>query len=306
MAKTTSSPGADWRQAFLEQERLPAAYLDTAQRFFDPLASLLAARHSARGRPLLVAVNGSQGSGKSTLCAYLVARLTGEHGLSAVALSLDDFYLTRKERRQLADAVHPLLATRGVPGTHDIALLRQCLGALQQESGGVSREVLVPRFDKAADDRHAREHWTRCTAPQDIVLLEGWCLGARRESDEALKLPLNALERDEDPQGAWRHHVNEALRRDLEPLYPQFDLWVMLAAPSFDAVYGWRREQEEKLRAATAGGGAGIMDASALERFVAHFERQTRNCLRELPSRADILFQLDGRRRIVASRGLEL
>lgn len=305
MAEPTSPPGADWRQVFLETERLPEGYLDSAQRFFDPLGALLASRHKARGGPLLVAVNGSQGSGKSTLCAYLVALLTGDYHLTAVALSLDDFYLTRGERRQLADAVHPLLATRGVPGTHDVTLLRQCLEALQRDSGGASRDVLVPRFDKASDDRHASEDWTRCTAPQDIVLLEGWCLGARAEPDEALKLPLNTLERDEDPQGIWRHYVNEALRRDLEPLYPRFDLWVMLVAPSFDAVYGWRREQEEKLRAATTGGGAGIMDAQALERFVAHFERQTRNCLRELPPRADVLFKLDGRRRIVASSGLE-
>ena len=290
----------DWRQQFLRDERLPASYLETAARYFDPLAALLSRRRAGQGGTLLVAVNGSQGSGKSTLCTYLVAALNQGHGKSAIALSLDDFYLRRGERLDLAARVHPLLRTRGVPGTHDVALLARTLDALAAPG-----HVAVPRFRKDIDDRAPPSEWDVVAAPVDVVLLEGWCLGAHSERAEALAEPVNDLERYEDADGRWRAFINESLRRDYEPLYARFALWVMLAAPSFDAVLRWRTEQEQKLREAVGGEGEGLMDAEALRRFVAHFERHTRQCLRDLPARVDVLLQLDAGRNIIGTRGLE-
>ena len=290
----------EWRQQFLREERLPASYLKTAARYFDPLAALLAKRQDGQGGTLLVAVNGSQGSGKSTLCTYLVAALHQDHGKSAIALSLDDFYLTRRERLDLTARVHPLLRSRGVPGTHDVALLARTLDAL-----AAAGQVAVPRFRKDIDDRAPPSEWDVVTAPVDIVLLEGWCLGAHSEQPKALAVPVNDLERAEDADGRWRAFINESLRRDYEPLYTRFALWVMLAAPGFDAVLRWRAEQEQKLREAVGGEGAGLMDADALRRFVAHFERHTRQCLRDLPARVDVLLQLDAQRNIIGTRGLE-
>jgi D-glycerate 3-kinase len=301
MPETNPAQAADWQRSFLDKERLPASYLDVAGRFFDPLAALLAARRGARCRPLRVAINGSQGSGKSTLAAYLVASLAQCAGLRAVALSLDDFYLGRVERERLAAAVHPLLATRGVPGTHDIPLLERTLEALTAEQ---VESLALPSFDKAADDRRPRDDWPRVATPVDVVLLEGWCLGARAEAPRSLVNPINDLEREEDGDGTWRRYVNAALSRDFELLYPAFDLWVMLAAPSFEQVLAWRTEQEEKLRSKVGGRGAGLMDGPALARFVAHFERQTRNCLAQLPDRVDVLYTLGPDRSIVSSRGL--
>ena len=290
-----------WQRAFLDRERLPDGYLATAATFFDPLAAQLAARRS-RGGCLRVAINGSQGSGKSTLCAYLCAALTERHGLSAIALSLDDFYLTRAERMALADRVHPLLATRGVPGTHDIALLRATLASLADEAGIT---VAVPRFDKSVDDRAAPASWPQIEAPVDVVLLEGWCLGAHSEEPAVLAAPLNALEREEDPDCLWRGYADAQLSEHYQALYADLDLWVMLAAPDFTQVLRWRTEQEEKLRAAVGGRGEGLMDAAELARFVAHFERYTRQCLRDLPARVDVLLQLDEDRHIIGTRGLE-
>ncbi|HKK22797.1 MAG TPA: hypothetical protein VJ947_03845, partial [Pseudohaliea sp.] len=148
---SNDSPEESWERAWLAAEGLPDAYATLAGRYFAPLAGRLAARYGERGAPIIVGVNGSQGSGKSTCCAWLVQALREEHGLSAIALSLDDFYLTRAERRALAATVHPLLATRGVPGTHDIDLLRRTLGDLMGQGG--TKVVHVPRFDKARDDR---------------------------------------------------------------------------------------------------------------------------------------------------------
>ena len=292
-----------WQRAFLDAQRLPKAYLAVATEFFEPLATCLAVRHAARGATLLVGVNGSQGSGKSTLCAYLGATLRETHGLQAVDLSLDDFYLTRREREVLATTVHPLLRTRGVPGTHDLLLLNRTLSALASPS---TSAVKVPRFDKAEDDRHPEAAWPAVDAPLDIVLLEGWCLGARAVDDEALEAPINALERAEDEDGRWRRYVNSSLKRDYEPLYSRVDAWVMLAAPGFEQVLRWRTEQEEKLRAVRgAAGGAGLMDAMQLRRFVDHFERVTRQCLQTLPTQTDVLLQLDAGRNIIGARGLE-
>ena len=291
---------ADWRLAFLARHRLPEGYLDTARRYFDPLAARLA---SAAGgiRSLLVGVNGSQGSGKSTLCDYLRAALEQEHGLTAIALSLDDFYLTRDERSALARSVHPLLRTRGVPGTHDMRLLGDILSAL---AGPARSSLAVPRFDKASDDRAPEARWTRVKTPLRVVLLEGWCLGAHAVPDPALDVPINELEASEDARGVWRRYSNRALAAHFEPLYERIGFWVMLAAPGFEQVPGWRREQEAKLRA-RRGAGAGLMDERALERFVAHFERYTRQCLSHLPGRVNVLLQLDADRHIIEARGLE-
>lgn len=292
----------DWRARFLDDQRLPASYLATASRYFDPLARQIAGERSRVGRTLRVALNGSQGSGKSTLSAYLGEALREDLGLSAVVLSIDDFYLTKAERAALAESVHPLLATRGVPGTHDMALLRDTLDGLAALATGT---MAVPRFVKAEDDRAPPSQWTEVAAPVDVIILEGWCLGAHAETDAELTAPVNALERDEDAHGLWRRYVNDRLARDYEPLYPLFDLWVMLAAPDFARVLSWRQEQEEKLSARTGGEGAGLMDAARLRRFVAHYERHTRQCLRDLPARVDVLYRLDEKRRIVAARGLE-
>jgi D-glycerate 3-kinase len=297
----TDSPLAGWERAWLEAERLPPAYAGLARRYFAPLAGQLAALHRERGQPLLIGVNGSQGSGKSTCCAWLVQALREEHGLSALALSLDDFYFTRAERAALAATVHPLLATRGVPGTHDIDLLRTTVSHLVGQGG--TTVVHVPRFDKASDDRAPAAHWDRVEAPVAVILLEGWCLGARPQAPEALSAPVNTLEATDDAGGRWRRYVNDALRDAFLPLYAEVDRWVMLRAPSFDCVYRWRLEQEHKLRA-RAGAGAAVMSDEEVARFVQYFERLTRHCLAELPDRMDVIYTLDNDRQIVKVEGL--
>lgn len=290
----TSQP--DWRTAFLSMEGLPDTYLTEAQRWFDPIAAHLASMHhrSAR-RTLLVGLNGAQGAGKSTLVAYLRDWLVHEAGLSALSMSLDDFYLTRAERRELANAVHPLFATRGVPGTHDVALLQRTLEGLM-----AAGEVAVPRFNKALDERQAAATWPRITAPVDVILLEGWCLGAAPEAPEALSTPCNALEQHEDAQGLWRGYVNRQLAGPYAALHAQCDVWLMLKAPSFAEVLRWRTEQENRLRARIAAHAAenALMDDAALARFVQHYERLTRHCLASLPSRMDVVWMLDSNRAI--------
>lgn len=291
-----------WQKAFLDQHQLDAAYLHHAQCWFEPLAAALLAHRNGAGarRPMLVAVNGSQGSGKSTLCAWLCAHLQAEQGVRAISISLDDFYLTRAQRLELAATVHPLLATRGVPGTHDMHLLNNTLDALL--APGRAGAVSVPRFDKARDDRRVPPHWDTVAGAVDIVLLEGWCMGARPETTAALAHAVNPLEREEDPDGSWRGYVNNALLCDYLPLYERVNQWVMLAAPSFDCVYHWRLEQERKLAVGARGDTTGVMTELQLARFVQFYQRLTEQCIARLPTVVDYLYTLDAQRAIVASR----
>ena len=286
-----------WQRAFLQRHQLPDSYLVSAQQWFAPLAQAIAAHQSGARRSVLVAINGSQGSGKTTVCDYLRDELQASYGLSTLSLSLDDFYLTRAQRRELAETVHPLLATRGVPGTHDMQLLADTLDALLDREPSA---IAIPRFDKALDDRCLREAWDVVEQGVDIVLLEGWCLGARAQSEAALAAPVNALEADEDRDAGWRRHVNAALRQDFEPMYSRVDQWVMLAAPSFDCVYQWRLEQEQKLASSRAGDA--IMNASQVARFIQFYERLTRHCLDSLPQRIHHFYQLDEQRQVSAYR----
>ena len=240
-------------------------------------------------RPLVLGICGAQGSGKSTLAGALAERLAAD-GLRVAVLSLDDLYCTRADRQRLARVVHPLLATRGVPGTHDVAVGMETLAALD-----CGDPVPLPRFDKATDDRVPAPEWSRAPRQCQVLVFEGWCVGARAQAESALAAPVNALESQEDPDGVWRRHVNAALATAYAPLFGRIDRLLLLAAPGFEAVFGWRRQQEEALRARTGGG----MDDAALLRFIGHYERLTRHILQEMPARADCTACLDKDRNAV-------
>lgn len=242
-------------------------------------------------RPLWVGVCGSQGSGKSTACALASAALTAS-GISTAVLSLDDLYLTRAARMELARRVHPLLGTRGVPGTHDIPLGLRTFAAID-----AGEKVLLPRFNKALDDREPESRWVALDASPNVVLFEGWCVGAMPQSPRLLDAPLNALEAREDADGRWRRYVNHRLSHEYQQLFAPLDVLVLLAAPDFDVVAHWRAEQEQALRASRQG--AFVMPDSAIRRFVQHYERLTRHILDEMPSRADVVLRLDKNRRVI-------
>ncbi len=281
----------NWQMTVLRRNKLPDEYLVSAQEWFDPMAASIVREQRGAGRPILVAVNGSQGSGKSTLCDYLCALISAEYDLTCMTLSLDDFYLTAPQRRQLAIDVHPLLATRGVPGTHDMGLLSRTIDALL---AGDATDI--PRFDKAADDRAPEQDWDSVSEPVDVVFLEGWCMGATAQPIDELVDPVNELEAAEDSDGRWRNYVNAVLSEKFSPLYRRVDQWVMLQAPSFDCVYQWRLEQEHKL--AQSHSGDGVMSDSQVARFIQYYQRLTEHCLARLPPRVQHLFRLGEQRNI--------
>lgn len=237
-----------------------------------------------------IGICGSQGSGKTTLVAALAEQLA-LRGVAVATLSLDDIYLGRDERRNLAAKVHPLFATRGVPGTHDVALGLSTIDALKR-----GEAAPLPRFDKSTDDPLPLLEWPLAPPGAQVLLFEGWCLGALPQDDHALAVPVNELEQDEDPDGVWRHAVNGYLAGEYQTLFRRVNRLVFLAAPSWDVVATWREQQEAELRQR---GGSAVMTPLQVSRFIQHYERLTRHILSEMPSRADTLVRLDDTRGVL-------
>ncbi|WP_460813047.1 kinase [Luteimonas pelagia] len=244
------------------------------------------------GAPFAIA--GLQGTGKSTLASQL-ARATQARGLRAVALSIDDFYLGRRERLRLARTVHPLCATRGPPGTHDVALACEVLDALRDR-----RPVRLPSFDKIADRRLPPSRWPHARGV-DLVVFEGWFLKVPPQHPSELTVPVNALERVEDPDGTWRRWANDALARDFPPLWARLPHLLFLQGPGFEVVRDWRWQQERTLQAAHPG--RRTMDRAQVDRFIRFFERVSRHALATLPAIADRVVRIDATREPVHDAG---
>lgn len=236
-------------------------------------------------------VAGGQGSGKSTFAMLLSLVFERVFKLRTVSLSLDDFYLTHDKRKVLSEQINPLLATRGVPGTHDVDLMNRVIEDIC--SGKVTH---TPRFDKSVDDRE--KALERLESGVDILIVEGWCLGAKGytnsvEDQASLRNPINALEAEEDAGCMWRRFVDEQLNgAGYLALFQSFDSLFYLAVPDWDAVLRWRSLQEAKLIEAQSSKNK-TMDQPAIARFIMFYERITRKMLQEMPVTADFTFNLN-------------
>ena len=260
-----------------------------------PLAAWLRRARGEDERARVIGVCGAQGSGKSTFCRLLGTVMGEAFGEATVTLSIDDIYEPRRRREQFAREVHPLFLTRGVPGTHDVALgLTTIRGLL---SAGDDDTVMLPVFDKAIDTRLPPEEWIPHRGPVDMLLFEGWCVGAVPQDETDLIEPVNRLESEEDSDGIWRRTVNDHLEGKYRELFSCIDLLILLRVDGMHRVFEWRRLQEHKLAEAAAADVSGkqtrIMSDAQVDRFIMHYERLTRHILDEMPKRADIVFDLD-------------
>lgn len=262
--------------------------------------------HKGRIRPLIVGLQGPQGSGKTTLTRQLVDTLgkptsPDERPLRVAVFSVDDLYLPFAGLQSVAqrNPGNVLLEGRGQPGTHDIELGSKVLSALtaiNEDSDGRSRTVSLPIFDKSQNDgRGDRSKKTvAVNAPLDLVLFEGWCLGFRSLQPSELDhryLKQQLQEEASAPAFFIKHPlahircINENLRRLEAEWYPHIDAFVQLIPTSAGAnasgqytsslstVFDWRLQAEHDMKAAN--GGKGMSDQEVhtfVERYMPGYE----------------------------------
>jgi D-glycerate 3-kinase len=265
----------------------------------NPIATLVAEQvpqWRVAGEPLIIGLCGTQASGKSTACAEVVAYLRAQ-GLNVGLLGLDDLYLGHRQRADYAAKIHPLFATRGPPGTHDAA---QGIEVLDAVKAGLP--IQLPRFDKRADDPLPRKDWPELKAQCDIILFEGWCVGARPQDEAAIAVAVNELERTDDASGLWRRTVNDHLKGATGDLFTRIDRLIYLRPPGFEIVHTWRCQQErDYIKTDRAEGARAAMTDDQIRRFIAHYERLTRHICDTMPDYADLVIELGPERETKAA-----
>ncbi len=288
----------------LKSLKVDIGLVEMLDAIYVPLGAWLYQLRQQQDGPLIVGINGAQGAGKSTLFTLLEVTLAQGFGQKVVGFSLDDIYKTRADRIRMAEEVHPLFATRGVPGTHDVELGLNLLHELRLSRP--EKVTKIPVFDKSIDDRCPEAVWQEWVGPVDIVVLDGWCLGAAPQPQESLTEPVNSLEAEEDPQAIWRTRVNEELKGLYSRLFAMVDVLLMLKVPSMDSVFEWRTLQEKKLAERVQQFGLDkesasplrIMSEQEIRHFIMHYERLTRQMLEQMPDRADVTLHLNENHKI--------
>ena len=286
-------------EKFLEANSLPESYIDWAKDNFKPVLELIVESHKKKPKSTQIfGINGCQGSGKTTIASFICEFISAELDIQTIALSMDDFYLTKSQRQSLANTIHKLLLIRGVPGTHDVDLAISTIHSLIK-----GKNTLIPRFDKSEDDRVTKSNLITTSGSVKLIIIEGWCFGARPQSESQLREPINNLEEKFDAKGVYRKYVNNCLSDKYQRLFEKVDYLLMLKAPSFKSVYKWRLEQEHKLREriyteSNKTDDSLVMTDTEVWDFIQYFQRITEQCLLEIPSRADFLYELDENRNI--------
>ena len=242
-------------------------------------------------RPYFVGLAGGQGTGKTTISSLIRIILTKYFKLKVFKISIDDFYKTRKERISLSKQVHPMLLTRGVPGTHDINMM---LSFFRKVKNKKFKRLKVPTFNKAIDDRFNKKNWYYLKEKPDVIIFEGWCVGAKSEKSNNLKKTINSMERAKDQKLIWRKFVNQQLKSKYKDLYSQLNCLIYLKAKNFSLLQKWRLKQEHKLwLKSKRNQNLKIMSKRDVIIFMQTYQRITQNMFRNMPKYASITLNLN-------------
>ena len=245
-------------------------------------------------RPYFVGLAGGQGTGKTTISSLIRIILTKYFKLNVFRISIDDFYKTRKERISLSKRVHPMLMTRGVPGTHDINMM---LNFFKKTKSRKFKRLKLPTFNKAIDDRFNKKKWYDLKKRPDVIIFEGWCVGARSEKNTTLKKTINSMEKTRDQKQIWRKFVNQQLKSNYKNLYSQLNCLVYLKAKNFSLLQKWRLKQERKLWV-NSKVKSKIMSRGDVLNFMQTYQRITQNMFRFTPKYASIILNLNSNHQI--------
>ena len=267
--------------------------IDQLKKFYIPICKYIYKNYLLKKKTLIIGLSGGQGSGKTTITNILKIILQKGLSLRVVSFSIDDFYKTLNQRKKMSQEEHGLFLTRGVPGTHDIKLLKKCLNSLTKKK---FKSCYIPKFNKSIDDRYNKKNWTKVKKKPQIIIFEGWCVGAKPQTNNILKKPINSLEKKLDTKNFWRIKVNNELKNRYKVVFKFIDKLIFLKVPSFKYIYKWRILQEKKLKKRQKG--KKIMTKQQMKTFVMYYERITKQMLIDLTLKANILIRLDKKHRL--------
>ena len=266
------------------------------KKYLVPLSFWIAKRTNLK-KPYIVGLTGGQGTGKTTISSILMIILKKYFKLNVFKISIDDIYKTKKDRAKLSKKIHPLLLTRGVPGTHDISYMSDFI---KKANSRKFKSINLPKFDKAIDDRFTKNNWYKVNSKPDVIIFEGWCVGARAESIKTLKKDVNLMEKNEDKKLIWRKYVNNQLKKEYKQLYSKINCLLFLRAENFSLLQNWRVVQEKKLKLKNKSKKIKqkIMKKKEVLNFMQTYQRITQNMFKYAPKYASIVIKLNSNHQI--------
>ena len=277
---------------FLNKEKVlgksKAEKITILKKFYIPMSFWIERKYKKKGKTLFLGVSGGQGSGKTTVTGILTIILKKFFKRQIHVSSIDDFYKTLEERNKMSNKIHSLFKTRGVPGTHDINLVKKFFNFIKKEK---FRKIKLPKFEKARDDRLKKKYWHSLKKRPEIVILEGWCVGAKPQSNSLIRKPINILEKYEDKDLMWRKYVNKKLKKEYKNLFAMIDYLIFMKVPNFNMVFKWRLLQENKLKKKSHLR-TKVMSYNEIKRFIMFYQRITLQMTKDLSKSASVVMLL--------------
>ena len=277
---------------FLNKEKIlgksKAEKIKSLKKIYIPISFWIENKYKKKGETLILGFSGGQGSGKTTVTGILKIILKKFFKRRIHVSSIDDFYKTLEDRNKISNKIHPLLKTRGVPGTHDINLVKNFFNIIRKKK---FKKIKLPKFEKAMDNRLKKKYWFNIKQKPEIVILEGWCVGAKPQSNSLIKKPINILEKYEDKDLIWRKYVNEKLKKEYKKLFVMIDHFIFMKIPNFKVVFKWRLLQEKKLKKKSYSNKK-IMSYNEIKRFIMFYERITLQMIKDLSKSASVVMLL--------------
>ncbi len=261
--------------------------------FYLPICDYIFKKFKNSKKTFIIGLSGGQGSGKSTIAQIIKIILKTKYKLNVINFSIDDYYKTSEERVKLSKIYSKLFITRGVPGTHDTKLLMSDIKKLKRKN---FKQFSIPKFDKSIDDRMKKKNWIKIKKKPQIIIFEGWCIGARPQNNNSINKPINRLEKYYDVDLTWRKKVNNELKKKYNNIFKLLNILIYLKVPNFKSVLKWRILQEKKLKIKSKG--KKVMNEFQIKNFIMYYERITKNMMKDLGKNSNIVIRLDQKHRL--------
>ena len=258
------------------------------KNIYIPIAFWIEKKYKKKEKTLFLGISGGQGSGKTTVANILKIILKIFFKRQVCVTSIDDFYKKLQDRDKMSKNIHSLFKTRGVPGTHEISLIKNFFYKAVNKK---FNKLILPKFDKSIDDRLKRKYWTKINKKPEIIIFEGWCVGAKPQLNSLLEKPINNLEKYEDKHKVWRRYVNEKLKKEYKKIFSKIDFFIFMKIPNFNMVFQWRLLQEKKLKKKSHSNKK-IMSYNEIKRFIMFYERITLQMIKDLSKSASVVIFL--------------